>query len=376
MGRSGKKIRMGVLGGGFGCAFPWHEHPNSTVVAVCDQRPDRRARLQQTYRCDRAYTSLEELIQDREVDAVAVFSGAPDHVPHAIACLEAGKHVISAVPACVSLEQAEALLEAVERTGLTYMMAETSYYHQGVISARRWWQEGKFGRIFYTEAEYHHAGLEPLWVNPDGSKTWRHGYPPMMYPTHCTAYLVGVTRERLTSVMCVGTQHDHPEFWPNAYNNPFLNEVALFKTDQGNAFRVAVLWYGAHRGTERGQWYGEKMSFFTPHPHGVGAVIVRTSGQVEKDDAGFERQLSPFEHYEQPEWWKTDLLPEPLRRPSGHGGSHNFLTHEFVDALVNERPPAIDVYEALAMTVPGIIGHQSALAGGKEMPIPSFDRKR
>ena len=52
-----------------------------------------------------------------------------------------------------------------------------------------------------------------------------------------------------------------------------------------------------------------------------------------------------------------------------------FLTHEFIDALVNERKPTVDIYEALAYTVPGIIAHQSALAGGKQMKIPSFDPK-
>ncbi len=67
------------------------------------------------------------------------------------------------------------------------------------------------------------------------------------------------------------------------------------------------------------------------------------------------------------------MLPEPLRHGSGHGGSHTFLTHEFIDALVNERQPAIDIYESLAYTVPGIIAHQSAVQGGKQMKIPSFD---
>ncbi|MBI3946592.1 MAG: Gfo/Idh/MocA family oxidoreductase [Armatimonadetes bacterium] len=376
MSRSARKIKVGVVGGGFGAGFWWHEHPNCTVEAVSDPRPDRRSRLQERYRCDKTYDSLEALIQDKNVDAVAVFSGAPDHVPHTVACMNAGKHVFCAVPACISLEQAEELRDTVRRTGLTYMMAESSYYHAAVISARNFLAEGKFGDLFYSESEYHHAGLETLWFNPDGSKTWRHGFPPMLYPTHCTAYLVGVTRERLASVMCVGWGHDDPGILPNAYNNPFLNETALFKTDKGNAFRVAVFWYGAHRGTERGQWYGTKMSLFDPHPNGLGSIIVRTGGQTEKDDGGFLRQLSAFEPYALPEWWKTDMLPEPLRRASGHGGSAVFLTHEFIDALVNDRPPAIDVYESLAMTVPGIVAHQSALEGGRQLPIPSFDLAR
>ena len=43
----GKKIRMGVLGGGFGPAFEWHKHPNADVQAVCDARPMRLESLAQ-----------------------------------------------------------------------------------------------------------------------------------------------------------------------------------------------------------------------------------------------------------------------------------------------------------------------------------------
>ena len=367
-----RKIRIGVVGGRFGATFQWHEHPGCIVQAVCEGREDRREELRRVYRCDKAYSTLDELLQDKEVDAVALFTAAPDHARHSVACLNAGKHVMSAVPAATTLEDAELLAETVRKTGLTYMMAETSYYHQVVISARKFYEEGKFGQIFYTEAEYHHAGMEPLTVNPDGSKTWRHGLPPMLYPTHCTGYLVGVTRERLVSVMCLGWDSGDPFYKPNQYDNPFQCQTALFKTDRGNAFRVCVFWYGAHRGTERGRWCGEKMSLFGPHPNGLGPVIVRASQETERDDAGFIRQSPTVEAYDQRKWWETELLPEPLRHGSGHDGTHSFLTHEFIDALQNDRAPAIDIREALAMTVPGIIAHASALAGGKQMEIPTF----
>jgi predicted dehydrogenase len=197
----------------------------------------------------------------------------------------------------------------------------------------------------------------------------------MLYPTHCTSFLVGTTGERLVETMGLGWGDESELLKNNPYQNPFWNETALFRTDQGNAFRVSVFWKGAHRGVERAQWYGDKMSFFEPHPNGLGPIIVRAGDAQEKDDAGFVRQLSSFEPYEQPAWWKTDMLPESLRMESGHDNSHTFLTHEFVDSLVRGRPPAVDVYEALSYTVPGIIAHQSALEGGKQMKIPVYTRK-
>ncbi len=372
-GRTMDKVRIGVVGGGFGRSFYWHDHPDCVVQAVSDLRTDRRNALMKTYRCERSYPSLEKLILDKSIDAVAVFTEAPNHVRHCVACLNAGKHVICAVPAAMTLPECRLLLETVRKTGLTYMMAETSWYHQSVISARKWFAEGKFGEVYYTEAEYHHPGLESLWFFGGGKPTWRHGLPPMNYPTHCTAYLVGVTGERMTSATCTGWGDDHKLIRGNAYDNPFWNETAFFTTDKGHAFRVDVWWKGPVGGCERGQWFGEKMSFYDPHPNGTGHVIRRPSDVTEKDDAGFERKRPKFERYKQPQWWRTDMLPKPLRRGSGHDGSHTFLTHEFIDALVHGRPPAVGVHESLAMTAPGIVAHASALKGGVQMKIPSFD---
>src|SRR5438093_9798700 len=118
---SDRKIRIGVVGGNFGCAFYWQEHPNCQVAAVSDLRPDRRDRLSKTYHCDRQHESLEKLILDEEVEAVAVFTPAPDHVRHCVAALKAGKHVLCAVPAAMTLEECARLRDTVKQTGLTFM---------------------------------------------------------------------------------------------------------------------------------------------------------------------------------------------------------------------------------------------------------------
>ena len=64
-------------------------------------------------------------------------------------------------------------------------------------------------------------------------------------------------------------------------------------------------------------------------------------------------------------------------RPSvpagGHGGSHGHLTNEFVTAILKDREPLVNIYEALAMTVPGIVAHQSALKDGETLKVPQYD---
>lgn len=367
----GPKIRLGIVGGRFGATFQFHEHPDCIVEAVADLRPERRAALQKTYRCAKAYESLDLLLRDPAVDAVFLATPAPDHAEHTLAALKAGRHVLCAVPLALTLDDCRRVAAAVKASGLTYMMAETSWWQQATISARNFFQAGKFGTLYHTESMYHHAGLETLWFE-NGKPTWRHGLPPMLYPTHCTAHLIGVTGEKLATVSCQGWGDDDPLLRGNPYGNPFWNETAQFKTDRGHTLQVQIWWRGAHRGGERARFYGDKMSFFFPEPNGLGAVIVRRGQQTEKDSGGFERALPGFENYAIPDWWATDLLPAPLRHRSGHEGSHTFITHEFVDALVRRRRPAVDLAAALACTVPGIVAHESALRDGERLAIPDL----
>ncbi|MFC5412746.1 Gfo/Idh/MocA family protein [Larkinella bovis] len=367
-----RKVRIGIVGGRFGLGFYFHEHPNCIVEAVSDLRADRRNALMKTYKCSKSYESLDKLLQDPKVEAVFLATPAPDHANHVLASLKAGKHVLCAVPAAMTLDECAKLKEAVKKSGLTYMMAETSTFMQTTISVRKLYQEGAFGALFSAAAEYNHPGLEVLYFE-DGKPTWRHGLPPMLYPTHCTAFLISVTGERLTSVSGVGWGDDSPVLKGNPYKNPFWNETAFFQTNKNTPFRVEVNWRGALRNVERGEWRGEKMSFFMPQSEPGESTVVRMDSKEGLDHGGFRVAKNVVETYKQPLWWETDMLPAPLRHNSGHGGSHTFITHEFIDALVNNRQPLVNIHEALAYTAPGIVAHQSALKDGEYLKIPSFD---
>lgn len=374
---SDKKIRLAVVGGGFGSAYFWHLHPNCTVTAVTDLREERQKHLRETYRCDKSFPSMENMLETSadSFDAVAVFTGAPDHVRHAKLCFEKGKHVISAVPAAMKLDECEALRDAVEKSGKHYMMAETSYYRPSCIAARNWFQAGDFGNIYYSESEYFHPRSPNYPKRDNRPDAWRWGLPPMLYPTHCTGFLVGVTKERLVEVTCLGWSNGDTNLEGNPYNNPFLNETALFKTNLGNAHRVAVHWVGPLEFVERAQWYGEKLSFYDLNGglHGYRKRRMRTDKTT--DPNGFNYHQSPLEDWKAERFEKD--LPQSLEPGFGkhHAGAEAFLTHEFIAALLEDRSPTVDVYEALAMTVPGIVAHESALQGGKQLTVPVFDRK-
>ncbi|HWK57104.1 MAG TPA: Gfo/Idh/MocA family oxidoreductase [Parapedobacter sp.] len=367
------RIRVGVVGAGFGASFYFHLHPNSRVEAVAATLPQERARLQTTYGCEKAYRSLTELLKDPCVDAVALFTPAPLHAQHSVEALQAGKHVLCAVPVGLSIRECAMVKKAVQQTGLTYMMAETSAYRQDTISVKEFYRGGQFGNLIAAEAEYHHPGLEDYFFDAAGKPTWRHGLPPMLYATHCTAFLSGVTGEQLASVSCIGWGDDSELLKGNPYGNSFWNQTALFKSELGTAFKVNISWRGALLPTERCEWHGDKMSFYSKDPRGLDAVIVKKAEAIGTDDAGFLIHQPTAERYEQVLWWHTDMLPEPLRVDSGHYGAHTFITHEFVDSLISGRAPEVDIAASIAYTLPGIVAHESALKNGEQLSVPTFE---
>lgn len=370
-----RKIRIAVVGGGFGASFWWHEHPKCVVTGVTDLYPERRARLRERFRCDNVYDSLEIMLREaKDVDAVAIFSGAPDHARHARMCMERGWHVVSAVPACTTLEEAAMLKEVKEKTGARYMMAESSWYRQECIFARNMFRAGGFGELFYTETEYYHDGGDPdkttanigsLVYNPDGTRSWRWGYPPMLYPTHNMGFLTGVSGERVVKVSCVGWRSNQPKLrahrlrTENVYKNPFWNQSALMLTDQGHSSRCNIFWRCV-AGGERAQWFGDEATLYMVNG-GLNSNVQHTRSNA----------VQPATV---PQYWKdSPMLPEPMRHDSGHGGSAIFISAEFINALVEDREPEINLYESLAQTVPGIVAHQSSFKEGEQFSVPQFD---
>jgi predicted dehydrogenase len=343
---SDRKIRVGIVGYGtcrFGAAFSFQDHPNVEIVAVSDLFPDRCAALAEACRCEKTYPSLEELVKDDTVEAVFVATDAPSHARHCIEVLKHGKHVACAVPASYgSIEDAERLLEAVKTSGLKYMMFETSSYRPDCYAMRQIYQAGGFGRLVYSEGEYYHFHSEQI-----GSyKNWRVGCVPLWYPTHSTAYYVGVTDKPFTSVSCTGSNAGFEAWQPgaNQYNNTFTDQIALFETAEGGASRM-LMCIGIHSKVgETGRVFGEK-------------------GWMEGTE--YQGTMKDLPDISRP------ALP-PGVEAGGHGGSHGQLMNEFILSIIEDRKPLVDIIAALNMTVCGIIANESALKDGERLKVPQY----
>jgi len=360
---SDRKVKVGLVGYGlckFSAEFEFQNHPNVEVVAVSDLFPDRCAALAEHVKCTKTYPSLEEMVKDDKIEAIFVATDAPSHAKHCIEVLNHGKHVCTAVPAFRGdIEDAERLLECVKKnSGLVYAMFETSVFHDDLYAMEKLYAADVFGRIVYSEGEYchpHSLGAPPL----ASYKDWRKNGAPMWYPTHATAYYVGVTHGSFLEVSCRGTPlFDRSKRQPNGIGNIFNSEVGLFRTSEGGLSRMIICGSQGEY-LEAGRLRGEYAGYDWHNGRSDGFV---------GDAAGKQRLKQATDNGLQ---LKKKALP-PGVSAGGHGGSHGYLADDFIEAILLRRKPAVDVIDTLNMTVPGYYAHLSAMKDGELLKIPQY----
>jgi len=364
-------ISVGLVGlGQFGRHFValYKNHPDVTRLALCDISEQRLAAMARQYRISECYRSLDDICRS-DLDALVIITQPWLHFQQVMQSLEAGKHTYSAVPTAFGvdgdqlLEQCDRLVERVKRSGLNYMLGETTFFRRETMYCRRRAARGDFGQITFGECEYWHDLDDPhsnlrevarlRWGEQWGPD--KRGHIPMHYPTHATSSMISVMGAHMVSVSAQGYRYPHEDWFLREayYGNEFCNEVALYRMSNGASVRHAELRRIGHPGRESFRLFGTE-----------GCFLSDVSGQRWTTRQG---------------WEPVDLtgIGEPLPPAlasdlGGHGGSHAYLVHEFVQSCVQQRLPRINVWEAVRYLAPGIVAHQSALRDGELLPIPDW----
>jgi predicted dehydrogenase len=391
-------ISLGIVGAGqFAGSFAtlWRRHPEVGEIWVADLDRDRADQLVSQERLTGAVANFGALLET-DVDAVAIFTQRWTHGPLVVEALTAGKHVYSAVPMAVTVDEVDAILRAVGRTGLTYMMGETSYYNPATVYARQKIAGGEFGRVFYSEGDYVHdmdLGFYEAYQY-SGGENWRAtaSYPPMLYPTHSIGGVLGALGSHAVSVSCLGVRDDRDDGVfdrsVSAFDNDISNASALFELSDGGIMRINEMrrvGYPSSIRESRFRFFGTAASFEQLAEVSVWqdkervtdvSDLVHSSASMSPDDESL-RHVAPHlrdafvsGHARVHE---TARLPKSFAgAPNGHEGSHQFLADDFVRAVVDGTLPPVNAWTAARFTVPGIVAHRSAREGGARLKVPDF----
>jgi predicted dehydrogenase len=389
---------LGIVGAGqFAGQFArlWRLHPGVGPVLATDLLPARAERLVADHDLAGVVGSFEALL-DSDVDAVAIFTQRWTHGPLAVRALRAGKHVYSAVPMAVTEPEIAAIIDAVRDTGLTYMMGETSYYNPAVVHARDQVAKGAFGRLFYAEGDYVHdmdLGFYDAY-RYSGGENWKAtaSFPPLLYPTHSIGGVLGAWPTHAVSVSAIGVPDDRGDgVFDKAvsqFGNDFSNATALFEVAGGGSFRTNEfrrVGYPSHIRESRFRFFGTEGSLeqvatvsLWQDRAGVQDITehLRPLSTMDPEDPALAH-VAPalrdaFTSGSAPVHDRSRLPAEFATTANGHEGSHHFLADDFVTAVNTGALPPVDAWTAARYTLPGIVAHESALAGGVRLPIPDF----
>ena len=395
-------ISIGLVGlGAFGSCFAplFKSHPLVSRIALCDREPERIKKFaddpffKDKFNPRDTFDSLDAICRS-DLDALVIITQPWLHAPQCVQAMESGKHVYSAVP-IISIPDNDEILEWCDRlvttcrkTGLFYMLGETTYYHPQSMFCRRKAAEGAFGDFVYAEGEYFHdvdrsgCSLRDVAKSRTSSKAgqeWiklRETYRrrgalagPMHYPTHSTSGPVFVMQAHALKATAYGYQNRNHD--PYFCDHAFSNETALYQMSNGATVRICEFREvaGSIADDETFRIIGTRGTFCENQwkENQRTAPMTAKPLTVKKLTVDEMREPLPPEVYAAFRACNGDSDVY-----GGHGGSHPYLVHEFVDAIAKERQPAINIWEAARYMDMGVMAHKSALQDGKTLDVPDW----
>ena len=384
-----EKVRLGFLGVGpraqslINC---YQMHPQVEFVAFADIAHNLADKVCKEYnekygKSAKAYTSYEDMMKDAKMDALLIGIDPDKQVDYAVDAMHKGLHVMTEVPTAYTIDQCWKLVDAVKKTGCKYTIAEQTRYWNFIKEWRKMNANGEFGKIYYAEGEYLH--YERYWDNlrhkvtnlpkcandpsemndPDYIPSWRHTtfLEPILYLPHELSPLLSITGGRIEKVSCLGTR-------PLSYAEPHFDytdiQTALMYNSNDVIFSLRAGFsapYGKKSKTSA-HWYqlkGSKATVETCRSTLDTMKLYRADGEWEAMD-----------------WGTRDPEQPDYVRNSDHGGADFFPIMHFIDSIVNDKTPPVDVFTAVETAAPAIKAAESARNGGILLEVPDFRDKK
>jgi predicted dehydrogenase len=376
-----KKINIVVVGLQFGGQFApiYNLHPDVDKVGICDLDKVLLDEYGDRFGFEDRFSSLEEVLQSDKYDAVHLVTPIHSHAKQSIEVLNSGKHCACTVPMATTIDELKAIVSAQAASKKNYMMMETAVYTYQYLHAAEMLANGEFGRIQFLRGA-HYQDME------NWPSYWQ-GLPPMHYATHAIAPLLAISNSRATKVHCFGSGVMREELHKQ-FGNPYPVETAIFQLEQDHlsAEVTRSLFHTARGYMESFNIYGEDSSMEW-HMEKESPVLFKMGPLLEgRGKEVSDQRITPIS--------RADLLPVEITdfmehqehlnaenphlsvlQGGAHHGSHPHMVHEFIRSIIEEREPKINAVTAANWSAAGICAHESAMHGGAEVLIPSFDEK-
>jgi predicted dehydrogenase len=155
-------INVGVIGYGYwgpNLVRNFAECPDSQVVGVSDLSEQRLAMSQRRYPGIQVTQNYQDLLNNPQIDAIAIATPVSTHYPIALAALQAGKHVLVEKPLTATSQQALHLVEEAAKRERVLLVDHIFIYSSAIRKVRELVTQGQLGEILYYDAVRVNLGL-------------------------------------------------------------------------------------------------------------------------------------------------------------------------------------------------------------------------
>lgn len=350
-----KKIKLGIVGlgrrgaGMFDLAvkgFNW-----VIPAAICEAQKGLLENAKEKYPEVNAYEDYAQMLDESDLDAVMIETPADNHAVFCAQALKRGINVFSDIPSVDSLEEAEMLWEAGQKSSAMFMTGANPNYWAFVEAMVDLYAKGLLGKVSYLEAEYIHD-IQSLFEETP----WRKTYPPIKYCTHSLGPLLRILEEDLKYVSCVSTG-SHINNFPGQQDLM----TAHYRTENNVVVRQTCSFVNnAHIGNHSYRIFGTEGYF---ERNGGRGDIIKATTMFSSNKMYGAQELTEL---------PVDTMRPEYRdnpRAAGHGGADYAMLDAFFRAVLNGEASPLNLREGLRMTIPGIYAAESSRQNGALLEI-------
>ena len=116
------------------------------LAAVCDIDPARAEAIATRFGVP-GFTSLAKMLASPAIDVVSILTPSGMHSRHAIEVAQAGRHIVVEKPMALTLEDADAMIDAADRAGVRLFVVKQNRFNVPVVKARQALDAGRFGQL-------------------------------------------------------------------------------------------------------------------------------------------------------------------------------------------------------------------------------------
>lgn len=298
-------------------------HNNLEIVAMCDLAEANMAEKIAKFDLDKTipkYTDYKEMLQKEKPELVAICTESGKHAQIALDCIASGSNIIIEKPIALSLEDADKIIEAADKSGVKVCACHQNRFNKSIVKIREAIEKQRFGKMFYGTAHIRWNRGYEYYSRAKWRGTWEQdGGALMNQCIHNIDLLRWMMGDEIEEVVGMTDKLNHD------YIDAEDLGIALIRFKNGA--------YGIIEGTT------------DIYPRNLEETLYLFGEKGTVKAGGHSVNIIE-------EWNFADLLdnPEEVKAkfhenpPNVYGFGHTPLYADVIDAIKNNRQPKVDAY--------------------------------